>query len=465
MLLPHRGVFASLVLALTIPLPFAPPVAAQHCANSSVGLLPLNDLGPRDYLGEEGGLYPDGRNVRPDRHEQVGRAAALEIRPLDANGVPSHNGKIGFVSIGFSSTKLEWDALLTLAQGDPEIAAEVALANCAVPNQDASDIASANSRYWAFDVPFLLASAGLSPQQVEVVWMLEGDRYIHPSFPADAQALEGYLEQDLAALEQVLPNVKIVYLSSHTYVGYSADPAVFEPIAYDESFAVKWLIERQILGDPSLNADSTLGEIKAPWLAWGPLLWTDGVRPRSDGFTWECNDVRPDGAHPSPRGSAKVARLLLHQWKSDPTATPWFRADRGKGLGAPAFVELFGDGTNGTFGEPLISVSELPTVPTPHPLHLGVDLACPNASGAFALGVVANRDGGVPFHGGELHVGPLAWLPFTTDPTGHGSFEFGDVPNDPKLVGLDLFAQAAIPDPLGPTGEELTRAIEFRLGE
>jgi hypothetical protein len=459
MSLPRRGALASLLVAL------APPLTAQNCTNSSVGLAPLNDLGRRDYHGFEGGLYPDGRNERPARHEQLGRSNALKIRPLDGSGAPSHNGRIGFVSIGFSSTMLEWDAFLTLAQGDPQIAADVSLVNCAVPNQDASDIASPNARYWANDVPMLLAAHGLTTKQVEAVWMLEGDRYIHPSFPADAQSLEGLLEQDLAALMQVLPNVKLVYLSSHTYVGYSADPTVFEPIAYDESFAVKWLIERQILGDPSLNADSTQGEIRAPWLAWGPFVWTDGLLPRSDGFVWECNDVRRDGAHPSPRGSAKVAELLMHQWKSDPTATPWFRADHGMGLGAPAFVELFADGTRGTFGEPMISVSELPTVPTRRPLHLAVDRACPDASGAFALGVVAIRDGGIPFHGGELHLDPIAWLPIATDPTGHASFRLGDVPNDPRLVGLELFAQAALSDPIGPSGDALTRAIEVRLGE
>jgi hypothetical protein len=460
-----RSALASLVVTFALAAALATDLPAQNCSNWKVGLTPLNDLETGEYNGFEGGLYPEGRNLRPEHHEQVGRDAAYKIRPLDSNGNQSKGGKIGFVSIGFSSTMLEWDAFMTLAQGDPEISADVALVNCAVPNQDASDISSVNSRYWSVDVPMLLASHGLTPDQVEVVWMLEGDRYINPSFPADAQTLEGLLEQDLAALEQVLPNVKIVYLSSHTYVGYSTRSSVFEPIAYDEAFAVKWLIERQILGDPSLNADSTLGASKTPWLAWGPFLWTDGKLPRSDGLIWECRDVLKDGAHPSPHGCDKVAKLLLHQWKSDPTATPWFRTDHGSGLGEPAFVELFGDGTEGTFGVPLISVSELPTVPTAKPLHLDVDVACPYSNGAFALGLVGIRDGGIPFHGGFLHVDPLVWLPTTTDLGGHGGYDLGDVPNDPKLLGLDLFAQAVIPDPLGPEGEAMTRGIEFKLGE
>ena len=45
-------------------------------------------------------------------------------------------------------------------------------------------------------------------------------------------------------------------------------------------FAVKWLIEDRIKGD-----------ISGPWLGWGPYLWTDGTRGRSDGLTGRSSDV------------------------------------------------------------------------------------------------------------------------------------------------------------------------------
>jgi hypothetical protein len=156
----------------------------------------------------------------------------------------------------------------------------------------------------------------------------------------------------------------------------------------------------------------------------------------------------------------------MHEWKSDATATPWFRTDHGSGLGRPAFVELFGDGTVGAQGEPLISANELPTVPTPMTLRLHVDRAPLVAPGMIALGFSANRHGGIPFGGGVLHVGAAWWLPITTDAAGHASYAIGDVPSNPQLVGLELYAQGAVDDPLGPAGDmALTRAIELRLGE
>jgi hypothetical protein len=66
-------------------------------------------------------------------------------------------------------------------------------------------------------------------------------------------------------------------------------------------------------------------KLRGPWIGWGPYLWTDGEKGRADGLTWSCPaDVRDDGTHPSPAGSAKVARMLLRFFKTDPTAKSWF---------------------------------------------------------------------------------------------------------------------------------------------
>jgi hypothetical protein len=53
-------------------------------------------------------------------------------------------------------------------------------------------------------------------------------------------------------------------------------------------------------------------------------LWTDGVKGRKDGFVYLREDVREDGLHPSDKGSAKVAELMLKFFREDPTARPWF---------------------------------------------------------------------------------------------------------------------------------------------
>lgn len=99
-----------------------------------------------------------------------------------------------------------------------------------------------------------------------------------------------------------------------------------EPYAYESAFSVRWLIEEQVGGSPALNHDPNAGPVMAPWLAWGPYLWADGLVPRaSDGLTWACGDFSTsDGTHPAETGRAKVAQMLLDFFTSDPTAAPWF---------------------------------------------------------------------------------------------------------------------------------------------
>lgn len=52
-------------------------------------LRPLTDLGTDEYRGHQGGLYPQGRNTRPQAHEVAGRRLAEQIQPLGRDGQPS----------------------------------------------------------------------------------------------------------------------------------------------------------------------------------------------------------------------------------------------------------------------------------------------------------------------------------------------------------------------------------------
>src|SRR5262249_9745775 len=67
-------------------------------------LVPLTDMGPTEYQGSRGGLYPDGSNKRPAAHEPVGLALARQVQPLDAAGKPADRGRIVMVSVGMSNT-------------------------------------------------------------------------------------------------------------------------------------------------------------------------------------------------------------------------------------------------------------------------------------------------------------------------------------------------------------------------
>jgi PKD repeat protein len=86
--------------------------------------------------------------------------------------------------------------------------------------------------------------------------------------------------------------------------------------------------------------------VVAPWISWGPYIWADGLNPRSDGFIWECGDVRQnDFTHPSSNGVFKVAAHLLAFFKTDPTTAPWFL--RKSIVGQAPSCRISADVTNG----------------------------------------------------------------------------------------------------------------------
>lgn len=88
---------------------------------------------------------------------------------------------------------------------------------------------------------------------------------------------------------------------------------------------MRWLIQEQISGKPDLNWDPAKGAVKSPLLLWGPYLWADGEKGRKlDDLVWKADDFGPDGTHPGTSGRRKVAEMLLHFLKSDPTSKGWF---------------------------------------------------------------------------------------------------------------------------------------------
>jgi hypothetical protein len=102
-------------------------------------------------------------------------------------------------------------------------------------------------------------------------------------------------------------------------------PGNSEPYSYESAFAVRWLVEQQLKGDPSLNFDPDRGPIESPWLSWGPYLWANGEVPRRDGFRFQLDDfMENDRMHESPSGQLKIGGELLRFFKTDPTTRRWF---------------------------------------------------------------------------------------------------------------------------------------------
>lgn len=315
--------------------------AAAHPTRESTGMIPLSELGKDKYKGEEGGLYPGGRNTAP-AHEMAGMKLAQSIRHLDAQGQPSQDGKIVLITIGMSNTYQESRRWRIRAASDSEVDSRLAIVNGAMGAQTAHLIAKPDARYWTIP-PARLKEMGLTPAQVQVAWLKEANPQPTAAFPAEVKKMQEDLLAIVHILHDLFPNLKMLYLSNRIYAGYAVSPLNPEPHAYESGFAVKWLIADQIAGKPELNYDPAKGPVRAPWLAWGPDLWADCMKARKDGLLYTKEDLAPDGTHPGSGAKEKVVDQLMAFFKTSPTTNTWFRQainitpgpDQRPGLGIP----------------------------------------------------------------------------------------------------------------------------------
>ncbi len=332
---------------------------AAECTQTSVGLSPLPALGTGLYLGEfQGGLYPGGVNSMPPAHAGVGVNRGWAIEPRDIAGNYDPAGKYVLLSIGMSNTTQEfcnasgggdckpWSFMGQAALLDSVNHARLEIADGARGGQTAGTWDSPQDRNYDRVRDVVLAPRDLSEAQVAAVWVKvanAGPMVSLPATDADAYVLLAQLGDIVRAVRVRYPNVSQVFLSSRIYAGYASTPLNPEPYAYESGFAVKWLIEAQITQSAGGPIDPIAGDLNlegvAPWLAWGPYIWADGVNPAPGGVNYVCADFQDDGTHPSATGQEKVADQLLGFMLNSPATMPWFRAD-----GGPNPADLTGDG-------------------------------------------------------------------------------------------------------------------------
>ena len=291
----------------------------------TTGLKPLDEMTAEDrYQGEDGGLYGGGKNEPPAAHAAAAKKATKQIVPRDAAGTPSSNGKIGVVSISMSNATQEYSKFKQIADADPQKSSNVAIVDCAQGGQAMAEWVDPRARAWQ-TADQRLASAGVSPEQVQVVWIKLANK-------GPSGTLENHgrtLERDTLAIihnaKQRFPNLQIAYLGSRIYGGYTQSGLNPEPQAYEGAFVVRWMIQDQAKGNPELNYDADRGAMRAPVLLWGPYFWADGTTPRkSDGLVYDRSDLAGDGTHPSESGRQKVAELMLRFFTTDADAKRWF---------------------------------------------------------------------------------------------------------------------------------------------
>jgi hypothetical protein len=313
----------SLVLACAaaLVLPSAAAVRGSDCSGTSTGLVPLTELGTGLYLDRfQGGLYPDGKNQPPAARHQEGLARAAAIQPLNAAGQPDPKGRIVLLSIGMSNTTQEFCSqggrlpcdpwtFMGRARTDRRVDhAHLVIVDGARGGQTADTWDSPGDANYDRVRDTDLASRGLTEAQVQAVWVKVADARpaVHlPDPNADAYTLLRSMGGIARALMARYPNLQQAFFSSRIYAGYASTDLNPEPYAYESGFAVKWLLEAQIGQMAGGAADPIAGDLAtaaAPWLAWGPYFWSDGLEPRKDGLIWRCADLQSDGTHPSRSG-------------------------------------------------------------------------------------------------------------------------------------------------------------------
>ena len=318
--------FASASRLLTLPVKATTGSSCNNIIWDATGtttpLVPITDLGTGFYGQYQGGLYANGSNVDDPAHHAYGVSLAQSVQPLDSNGNPSPNGKYVLLTIGHSNTQDVSAEFVTLASSDPAKNPNLIVVNGATGSSSADELQDPSSYFWTLMTNNYLPNAGVSPQQVEVVWLNDVDVSHPPSIPA----LQSMVETIARNLLSKFPNTKILYLSSVNYTAYSnglknSQP---EPPAYEAGFSMKAVIQDQVNGVGNMNYNPSIGPVVAPWASWAAYYWTNGLLGRSDGLTWSCQDNIGDGVHPATSGRVKAAAQLLNFMKTDDTAIPWF---------------------------------------------------------------------------------------------------------------------------------------------
>jgi hypothetical protein len=299
--------------------------AVPQGGKESVGFKPLTEMTDKDqYKGEDGGLYGGGKNEPPESHAAAARKETAQIKPLDRDGKPSANGRIVLVSISMSNATQEFSHFKSIADREKDKSPALTIVDCAQGGQAMAEWVDPQGGPWR-EADRRLTAADVTPQQVQVAWIKLANKGPSGDLKEHGEKLK---KDTLAVLHNArarFPNLRIAYLGSRIYAGYSSGRLNPEPYAYEGAFVVRWLIQDQVKGDSSLNFDPAAGAVKAPLVLWGPYLWADGTTPRkSDGLTYERKDLAGDGVHPSQSGRQKVADQLLKFFKTDANARTWF---------------------------------------------------------------------------------------------------------------------------------------------
>ncbi len=325
----HQTATAALTLPIGAPTGSACANIDWNVAGTSTPLTDLMDLGTGTYYGVQGGLYLNGSNVMPASHDSDGVGFAQSIQPLDVNGNPDPNGQEVLLLIGMScalDTSLQF---IQDATAEPTLNPSLVIVTGAMLGANASNWSDPTFGGWVDVLDFFLPQQGVTANQVVAAWVLTTDGHMTGTFPDDMTTLQSEYESIAQNLHSFFPNLTLAFYSSRFYGAYgNGQPgdASPEPYAYESGFAVRGMITDQLNGEPDMNYNPANGPVMAPWVAWAQYDWANGLRARSDGLAWSCQDFDSGGEHASTQGSEKDANQMLNFFRSDDATVPWFLA-------------------------------------------------------------------------------------------------------------------------------------------
>ena len=308
-------------------------VAASVSISAQTSYTPIDLLGAGQYKGFSGGLYPNGGNTPPRAHATALEHVTIRMTPLDTAGIASPNGKIVLLLLGASSPTQEFPAFVAEATKLPNLNPKLMFVNGGQGGISLEKMNDTSGRYFQNNVARALGDAGVSFNQVSVIWLKTGSldgRGDTLTFPDAVYREQEQFIQLLQRIRTTFPNLRVVYVTGRNTTQYVSpkpddDGLVkhLEPRAYYNSWVWKWLIEAQMNEtDPRLDLHGD--DRKAPLVAWAAPFWTNGASANSVGHTWLPEDVEADGVHPSPIGETKIGKLLATFFSTDPYTKQWF---------------------------------------------------------------------------------------------------------------------------------------------
>lgn len=263
-------------------------------------------------ISHQGGLYPSGSNIPTGIQATRLQKATNKL-----------SGSIGIVCFGASNCMYEGIEFKNIHPNN--------FINCAYSGKNLDKMLQ--DSYWT-QTHTTISGSGISESSIQIA-ILESNLFSELINTDTFVNYTNYLvDQLILVCQRILieyPNIKIIYFGSTTSTKYVLPnfSKFNEPWSYYLSWAIKFLIKKQINGDPSLEINGP--NKKSPLLTWMKPQWTDGTDPNSVGLIWNSTDVFPvypgaveNGIHPSVIGAQKIANQWLNFFQTDYYTSQWF---------------------------------------------------------------------------------------------------------------------------------------------